>query len=96
MPFPTRVSRREFVQLSGLAAGLAVGTVGPPLHAAGLPAGQPAANRDADSVLTQLLEGNKRFVRGEPAHPRRKPEDLRPSRRGRPPWPSSSAVRTRG
>lgn len=33
-------------------------------------------------MLTQLLEGNKRFMRGDLAHPRRKPEDFMPLAEG--------------
>jgi len=67
MQAPKSVSRREFIRLSGLAAGaagLAISTIG---RAADLPTG----GRDADTVLAQLLDGNKRFMRGELAHPRR-------------------------
>lgn len=45
----------------------------------------PVRGLDADTVLTQLLEGNKRFVRGEPTHPRRKPEDFVPLAEGQAP-----------
>ena len=58
-----RPSRREFVWLTGLAASLAL-----PLR--GRAAVQP------DAVLARLLEGNKRFVNGQLAHPGRKPEDF--------------------
>lgn len=64
-PYP--VSRREFVRLSGLAAG-----------AAGLAlplAVQAAPNRDPNAVLAQLLEGNRRFVNGQLLHPGRSPKD---------------------
>jgi carbonic anhydrase len=71
MAFPMQLSRREFVRLAGLAAG----TAGAVLPAAGLPADQPP-KRDADAVLAELLKGNNRFVKGEPTHPRRKPEDF--------------------
>lgn len=66
-----RSSRREFVRLSGLAAGVAglgAGVVG---HAMG----QPAA-RDPESVLARLIEGNQRFMKGQLVHPGRKPEDF--------------------
>ncbi len=66
MQGPKPVSRRDFMRLSGLAfgtAGFALSTIG---RAADLPTG----GRDADVVLTQLLEGNKRFMRGDLAHPR--------------------------
>jgi carbonic anhydrase len=69
-PYPS--SRREFVQLAGLAAGAA----GLSLPLAGLAASQPAVARDPDSVLTRLLEGNKRFVSGQLVHPGRTPADF--------------------
>src|SRR5271156_1482635 len=31
----------------------------------------------ADETLDKLLEGNRRFVKGQPASPRRSPEDFR-------------------
>jgi carbonic anhydrase len=66
-----RSSRREFVRLTGLAAGAAVA-----LPSRGLAAGQGAAARDPDTVLARLLEGNKRFVTGTLLHPGRKPADF--------------------
>jgi carbonic anhydrase len=66
-----RSSRREFVRLTGLAAGVAglgTGVVG---HALG----QPAA-RDPEAVLARLIEGNQRFMKGQLVHPGRKPEDF--------------------
>jgi carbonic anhydrase len=65
-------SRREFVGLTGLAAGAAVLA----LPSAGLPASQPAVARDPDVVLAHLLEGNKRFVSGQLVHPGRTPADF--------------------
>ena len=32
---------------------------------------------NADEALHKLLEGNERFVKGQPANPRRSPEDFR-------------------
>ena len=81
MQAPRPVSRREFMWLSGLAAGsasLALSTVGraaDPLVTGG----------DTDAVLAQLFEGNKRFMKGELAHPRRKPEDFVPLAEGQAP-----------
>ena len=63
----TPLSRRQFVGMA--TAGLAAGF---PLA---LTAKAPA-RPDADAVLAKLLEGNKRFVKGKLAHPRRKPEDF--------------------
>lgn len=68
------ISRREFARLSGLAAG----GVAFALTATGRPDDPAPAKRDAEAVLARLLEGNKRFVRGELAHPGRKPEDFAP------------------
>ena len=72
MQSPYRSSRREFVRLTGLAAGVAgLGT-----GLAGQASGQPAAARDPDAVLAHLIEGNQRFVKGQLVHPGRKPEDF--------------------
>lgn len=73
-------SRREFVCLAGLAAAAA----GPALRAADPPAAL-AAGRDPDAVLAALLAGNGRFVRGEAAHPRRRPQDFAPLAEGQAP-----------
>jgi carbonic anhydrase len=67
-----RSSRREFVRLTGLAAGAA----GLALPSAVAGASQPAGGRDPDTVLARLIEGNKRFVGGQLVHPGRKPEDF--------------------
>ena len=72
MRSPYRSSRREFVRLTGLAAGAA--GLALPLH--GRASSQPAAARDPDSVLARLLEGNQRFVSGQLAHPGRTPGRL--------------------
>jgi len=65
-------SRREFTKCVGLAAGAA----GLGLAAIGQAAPAPAAH-DADTVLAHLLEGNKRFVRGETSLlNRRRPSDF--------------------
>jgi len=67
-----RPSRREFVRLTGLAAGMS----GLAMAAADRAVAQPAAARDPDAVLARLVEGNKRFVSGHLLHPGRKPEDF--------------------
>ncbi len=75
----TCVSRREFVRLSGLAAaGLVVG-------GATRADDKPTTTRDPDRVLSELLEGNQRFVKGQPTHPGRKPEDFAPLAAGQSP-----------
>ncbi|MDF0673533.1 MAG: carbonic anhydrase [Nitrospira sp.] len=81
MQIPKSVSRREFIRLSGLAAGAA----GLAISTMGRAADPPRGGRDADMVLTQLLEGNKRFMKGDLAHPRRKPEDFVPLAEGQAP-----------
>src|SRR5438034_5800315 len=81
MRFPSPLSRREFVHLSGLA----IGTASLTLPTTGLATDKPAAKRDADAVLAQLLEGNKRFAKGESAQPRRRPEDFAPLAEGQAP-----------
>jgi carbonic anhydrase len=81
MRVPKHPSRREFVRLSGLAAGAA----GLALPATGRAADSSAAPRDPGAVLAQLLAGNTRFVQGELTHPRRKPEDFVPLAEGQAP-----------
>jgi carbonic anhydrase len=81
MRSPAQSSRREFMRLSGLAAG----AVGPALASAGVAVGRAAAGRDADAVLARLIEGNKRFVKGELVHPGRRPEDFAPLAEGQAP-----------
>jgi carbonic anhydrase len=81
-------SRREFMKRSGLAVG-ATGLALPSVAAAS-PTTEPSSRRPAsargpDAVLAQLIEGNKRFVKGELAHPRRKPEDFAPLAEGQAP-----------
>jgi carbonic anhydrase len=72
MRSPTSLSRREFMHHATLAAG----AVNLPLPSTGLAGEKPAPKRDPDAVLARLLEGNMRFVKGETAQPRRKPEDF--------------------
>jgi carbonic anhydrase len=81
-------SRREFMRLSGLAVG-ATGLALP--TAAGAAAtttpgvAQPISQRDSGAILAQLVEGNKRFVKGELTHPGRRPEDFAPLAEGQAP-----------
>ena len=63
---------------SGLAAGAA-------LSPAGSAVGRPVAAPDPAAVLGRLVEGNKRFVKGELTHPGRKPEDFAPLAEGQAP-----------
>jgi carbonic anhydrase len=80
-PKPNHFSRREFMELSGLA----VAASGLGLPAAAFGAGRNAEQRDPDSVLARLIEGNKRFVSGQLAHPGRRPEDFAPLAEGQAP-----------
>jgi carbonic anhydrase len=79
-PRANRSSRREFMRLSGLAIGAA--GLGLPLTGHARTTAEPA---DPGTVLAQLLEGNKRFVKGELTHPRRRPEDFAPLAEGQAP-----------
>ncbi len=74
-------SRREFMKISGLTiggAGLGIGSTG-------LALGEQTKRPDPAGVLAQLLDGNQRFVKGELAHPRRRPEDFAPLAEGQAP-----------
>jgi carbonic anhydrase len=75
------MSRRQFVQVSTLGAGIASSTLSTTARAAD----KPAPKRDPDAVLAQLLDGNKRFVQGTLTHPGRKPEDFAPLAEGQAP-----------
>jgi carbonic anhydrase len=83
-PHPTR---REFVGLSGLiVSGLIVAADGAAGRSAGAePARKPSAAPGPDEVLRKLLNGNKRFVKGETTAPRRKPEDFAKLAKGQTP-----------
>jgi carbonic anhydrase len=81
MPVPKHVSRREFVRITGLTAG-AVGLACP---TTGRAFAQESVKRDPDTVLARLLEGNRRFEKGELAHPGRKPADFVPLAEGQAP-----------
>ena len=81
-------SRREFMRLSGLAvgaAGLALPTVAGAAATITPGASQPISQRDSGAILAQLVEGNKRFVKGELTHPGRRPEDFAPLAEGQAP-----------
>src|SRR5262249_37305843 len=67
-----RSSRREFLRLAGLAAGV----TGLALPAIGRAADKPAATPNPDAVLKKLLAGNKRFAEGRLDNPRRTPKDF--------------------
>ena len=74
-------SRREFVRLSAVAVGMA-GLARPSTTQA---KDQPGGGREPNAVLARLLEGNKRFVKGQLMHPGRKPEDFAPLAEGQAP-----------
>lgn len=76
---PPAVSRRQFAHMFGLAAaGLSLGAAAPA-------ADTPAKTAGPDQILAGLLDGNTRYVKGELAHPRRKPEDFAPLAEGQNP-----------
>jgi carbonic anhydrase len=77
-------SRREFMRLTGAVAAGATGLLLSPASGSAH-ARQPATGREPDAVLARLLEGNKRFVKGELTHPGRKPEDFAPLAEGQAP-----------
>jgi carbonic anhydrase len=72
------VTRREFVERSGLAAaGLFLSVCsggGNPARADLTDKRRPT--RNPDDVLRKLIAGNNRFIKGEPKNPRRKPADF--------------------
>jgi carbonic anhydrase len=74
------LSRREFVQVSGLfAAGLTIGK-------STLAADKPATTVKPDEALARLRAGNERYVTGKLAHPRRSPADFAPLAAGQNPF----------
>jgi carbonic anhydrase len=82
---PPVLTRAEFVAMAGLAAAAAV-TPGVVKTARGQTSSPPvAASTPADEALRQLFVGNARFARGEPANPRRRPEDFRAAAEGQRP-----------
>jgi carbonic anhydrase len=72
MRSPIRLSRREFVR----GAAVAAGAVNLTLPSTGVADEKAGPKRDPDAVLARLREGNARFVKGEAAQARRKPEDF--------------------
>jgi carbonic anhydrase len=70
-----RLTRRKFVTLSSLAAGSLL-LPGSELPLRGDVPGKPGTDLTPDAILRQLLDGNKRFTKGETLEPRRKPEDF--------------------
>jgi carbonic anhydrase len=72
----SKVSRREFVALAAAGLSLAVpkGLFALDQKEA---AGKARPPISADEALRQLIEGNARFVKGQPENPRRGPDDFR-------------------
>lgn len=69
------VTRRQFVQMTGLTAA-ATGCSPVAADGAQKKAAATKPRRDPESVLANLQAGNTRFVKGELAHPRRNPRDF--------------------
>jgi carbonic anhydrase len=78
MPFSRRLTRRRFFEISSLAAsGLLL--TGNDRESQSLRADstkKPTVSLTPDQILGKLLDGNKRFVKGETTDPRRKPADF--------------------
>jgi carbonic anhydrase len=72
------VTRREFVELTGLAAASLFVWARPDggNQAQADSTNRRRPNRNPDDVLRKLLAGNDRFIKGEPKNPRRKPADF--------------------
>jgi carbonic anhydrase len=76
------------MRLSGLAVGatgLAVPTGALAVPTTATRGAQPIAQRDTGAILAQLVDGNKRFIKGELTHPGRRPEDFAPLAEGQAP-----------
>lgn len=80
MPSSNESTRRDFLCLTGLAAGAAGMALPAVAHAFAAP-----VDRSPDAVLRRLLEGNKRFMAGKLEHPGRKPEDFQALAEGQAP-----------
>ena len=80
MPPSHRLTRRQFVGLSGLAASALISG-----GARADPPARPPVALAPDEVLRNLLEGNRRFRKGATTNPRRKPEDFAPLAEGQNP-----------
>lgn len=74
-------SRREFVKLAGLAAGVVTLRPGASTEGAEL----PPSDRKPDAVLARLMEGNQRFVNGQSKRPGRSPADFASDAKGQAP-----------
>ncbi len=72
----SKVSRREFVTLAAAGLSLAV-PKGLLAFDQKETAGKARPPISADEALRQLIEGNARFVKGQPESPRRSPDDFK-------------------
>lgn len=75
---PWKGSRRGFVAMTGTAAAVLALGGRASARAASASAATPSRAPGADEVLSRLLAGNQRFVRGQLTHPRRRPGDFKP------------------
>src|SRR5262249_56663312 len=80
-------SRREFLRIWGFAAGMAGLSSRPTVRAEAIEtaASQAGDRPTPDAILARLVEGNKRFVKGELTHPGRRPDDFTPLAEGQAP-----------
>ena len=75
-------SRREFIKIASLSAGVTSLALPAVVGAADQ---QPARGREPKDVLARLLEGNARFVKGESTRAARTPKDFAADARGQAP-----------
>jgi len=76
MDNPSRMSRREFTTLCAVGSGLVRPAQVFSLAQKSAP-GKSGSPINPEQALRELLSGNERFVKGQPASPRRAPEDFR-------------------
>ncbi len=76
MDNPSRMSRREFTTLCAVGSGLVRPVQVFSLAQKSAP-GKSGSPINPEQALRELLSGNERFVKGQPASPRRAPEDFR-------------------
>ncbi len=73
-------SRRDFIRIAGIAVGTSALTAGTQATAEDKP-----ASRDLDAVLKGLLDGNARYVAGQPQQRARTPADFATDAKGQAP-----------
>jgi carbonic anhydrase len=76
MPLSKRLSRRKFIEISSLAATGLLLTTNDQVSQSVRADSTKTPALTPDQILAKLLEGNKRFTKGETTDPRRKPEDF--------------------